>query len=157
MNLSCKKGKKKDQRWCLFYSGSCVQYALLLYYIYSAFLPSDRTHVVSLLSPHTSFLLFVCEMRNATRVHWNIQAACSSYTLAFNRLQRPLFSIWLYLLRHHLKITSASFHSLLSPRLPPWGSERFSGDGKQSAVCSISGREGYWNSSAVISYVVSAC
>lgn len=38
----------------------------------------------------------------------------------------------------------------LSP--PPWGSERFSRDGRQSTVCSIEGeRVGYWSNSAVIS------
>lgn len=72
-----------------------------------------------------------------------------SYILVCNRLQRLPFFFFLYGYaaappENHLCFISFTCLSLRPPSSrPPWGSERFSRDGRQSTVCSISGREGY--------------
>lgn len=92
-------------------------------------------------SPRLSPPCFVCKIK-APSVHWNFQATRTLIYFGMQQTPKAPFFIWLCLLRRHLKITSASFHSLVCPSLlPPWGSERFSRNGRQSTVCSIAGGE----------------
>lgn len=121
----------------------------------TAYVLSDRTHVyVPLIPTHQISLLCVQNESHQSALKYSSGVLFTYFTM--QQTPKVPFSIWLYLKPPENHLCFISF-TCLSQRLPPWGSERFSHDGKQSTVCSISGRGGYWNNSAVISYVISKC
>lgn len=108
----------------LFYS-SYVQYTLLLYCICSVILPvppllSDITHVyVPLIPTHQLSLLCVQNESGQSALKYSSSVLFTYFSM--QQTPKAPFSIWLYLLRHHLKITSASFHSLVCLSVSPHG------------------------------------
>lgn len=124
-NLECKEGNNmaiyRQEGACLFFAYNLMfrmNYEFIHSVYFSPYLlfPSPRILVfLPLIPTHQLTPLIACKIK-ATSVKYS--SSVLSYILVCNRLQRPLcLYIWLCLLRRHLKITSASFHSF---PLPPW-------------------------------------
>lgn len=110
----------------VFYQVSYLQYALLLHLMFVFFLlppfPLSQIPCFSHSHPHTSAL--PAYVLNKSHQH-TLKYSSSVLLIYFGMQQTPkaplpffFIFIWLYLLRCHLKITSASFHSLVCL----WGS-----------------------------------